>query len=364
MSNAGDAVEFLDHLAAKPARRRFSLMRACEVGIEPPRWLIRGYLEADTVACLFGDPACGKSFLAVDAACCVATGSEFHGHKVKHGPVIYLAGEGRNGLARRLRAWSIRHQEDLDDVPLYLSNGPAALCDGESAMEVLAAVNSLAEAEGSPALIVIDTLARNFGGGDENSTQDMGKVIQVLDAMRTQHQATLLLVHHTGHADKSRGRGSMALKGALDAEYRMERDEMGITRLIATKMKDAAEPDPLAFKLRAVELPMLDEDGNAVTSAVLDQVGYTAPPRKGSAGRGKNQTAAVGALRQLCAHHRGNLESAGLEPDGARVALEEWRDACQESGIDRRRFPEVLRSLKQQGVVTVEGGYAYLNNAA
>jgi len=51
-----------------------------------------------------------------------------------------------------------------------------------------------------------------------------------------------MLVHHTGHSEKQRARGSIALKGALDTEYRLDKvgDEITLTN---TKMKDA-EPPP------------------------------------------------------------------------------------------------------------------------
>jgi hypothetical protein len=42
--------------------------------------------------------------------------------------------------------------------------------------EVLESVRHLAENHGEPVLIVVDTLARNFGNGDENSTKDMGSL--------------------------------------------------------------------------------------------------------------------------------------------------------------------------------------------
>lgn len=353
------SVEVLRNAAPVAAPPRFHFIRAADIEVTQPEWLIRGLLERDALALVFGDPGCGKSFLAVDWACSVATGREYAGHKVRHGPVLYLAGEGRNGIARRLEAWTIRSGESLEDAPLYLSSGPAALCDLQSAAEVQAAVAELAEAEGSPALVVVDTLARNFGPGDENSTHDMSVAIQAMDALRSTHRCTVLLVHHTGHADKTRARGAMALKGALDAEYRLERGEDGVTRLDATKMKDAPEPPPLAFKLRTVELGFEDDDGDPVTSAVLDPVEHTAPPKKGSAGRGRNQTKALAILSELYDEHCENVEADGRAPTEARVEIAEWREACADQGMGRKRFNEVSRSLEHNGHIRREGVHVF-----
>src|SRR5690625_1661515 len=82
---------------------RFHLIHAADLKARAPEWIIRGRVEANSLAMIFGDPACGKSFLAVDWACSVATGKDYHGHTVQQAPVIFIAGEGLNGIARRLQ---------------------------------------------------------------------------------------------------------------------------------------------------------------------------------------------------------------------------------------------------------------------
>ena len=47
-------------------------------------------------------------------------------------------------------------------------------------------------------LIVLDTLARGFGGSDENAAHDMGAFIQGCDILKVKTDATILLVHHSG----------------------------------------------------------------------------------------------------------------------------------------------------------------------
>ena len=48
-------------------------------------------------------------------------------------------------------------------------------------------------------------------------------------------------MHHTGHNDKDRARGSIALKGAADSEYDIEKQK-DILTMTTTKMKDAEIP--------------------------------------------------------------------------------------------------------------------------
>lgn len=329
--------------------------------LKPIDWLVRGYLEADSLALLFGDPGCGKSFVAIDMACAIATGSPWHGKATTHGAVFYIAGEGHNGLARRFKAWELLNGESLADAPLYVSQRSAALYDGDSAAQVSEAVQQLAQQSGQqPRLIVIDTLARNFGGADENSTSDMNAFVTNLDGhLKDRFKACVLVVHHTGHADKSRARGAMALKGALDAEYQLERDEDGVIRWATTKMKDAEHPEPLSFRLERVALPFLDEDGQQVFGAAPKSAAYVPPAKPGKAGKGKNQTVALQVLHQMEADHRARLEAAGRDVDEALVKEDDWRATLiGKHGLNRYQFRDVKNSLTDARLIVIEpGGY-------
>lgn len=265
----GDApgIEARDELPA------FEFVPAGEMtaNLKPISWLVRDYLELDSVAAFYGPPGCGKSLEAGDVACCVATGTTWHGNEVHQGAVFYLAGEGHSGLGRRLKAWELETGISLERAPLYVSRRGAALTEALAASQVAAAVDNLAKASGAqPALIVIDTLARNFGAADENSTSDMNQFIACIDnRLRLPWGCAVLVIHHSGK-DGSRGaRGSTALRGALDAEYEISRGDDKIVRMICRKMKDAEIPDPLAFSIEGVKLPLVDEDGNAVFGPVL-----------------------------------------------------------------------------------------------
>jgi hypothetical protein len=254
-----------------PPKKIFRLTRIGELSYKEPVYLVADLVETECLAMLFGDPACGKSFIAVDLALSVATGAGFHGRKVLAGPVVYLAGEGHNGLTRRVEAWSKEQKVDVKQCPLFLSHSAAQFLNDTLVSEVADAVEGIKEAFGPPVLIVVDTVARSFGGGDENSTQDMTKFVAALDQFRERYACTILLVHHTGHTDKKRARGNMALKGALDAEYRVEKKKDGVT-IECTKMKDAAEPPPIHFALMSVVLGT-GQDGKPVTSAALRPMG-------------------------------------------------------------------------------------------
>lgn len=341
---------------------RFRFVHIADLQLKPPEFLIKPWLEKDTLSLSFGDPGCGKSFFAIDMAACVATGSDFHGLQVNQGPVIYIAGEGQNGIGRRFMGWSIVHGINLKAAPLYLSSIPIGLCDADQVQAAMDAIDEIAEIAGPPALIVIDTVARNFGSGDENSTADMSRFIAAADQIRSLYHSAVHLVHHTGHGDKSRARGSMALKGALDAEYRLEKDQDGIVRVKATKMKDAGLPEPMAFEIRGVDLGLKDEDGDMVTSAVLHRVEYTQPvaaAQKSGKALGVNQRKALELLERLYAAERKSLMRQGIRPETARVTIERWGAKCKEAGMNRQTVHRIKASLESNGLIVTEDSHVF-----
>lgn len=253
---------------ARFSLKKFIFVKASDLEISPPKWIVEDYFEENSLAEIFGDPATGKTFIALDLAASIATGKPWMGKEVKKGIVFYIAGEGHNGLSRRLKAWSEQHKLIIED--LYISKQPAKFMDENHAKLVSEAIMKLSIAHGKPALVVIDTLARNFGDGDENKTQDMNKFIFSIDMyIRLPFSCCILIVHHTGHNEKDRARGAMALKGALDTEYRVKIKNKLIS-MIATKMKDAELPPSISFRLIPISIGIVDHKGRDINSAVLE----------------------------------------------------------------------------------------------
>lgn len=319
-------------------------------------WLIRGYMETQSLSLMFGDPASGKSFNAVDMACCIATGRDWHGQKVFAGRVLYVAGEGNRGYSARCKAWSILNDTCLDVAPLSFSSKTVNLSDPKAAAQLNAEITLMTNQTGEqPRLIIIDTVARTMDG-DENSTRDMAVFVQQLDQLKAQHNCAILLVHHTGHGSKDRARGSTVLKGALDAEYRVSKDDDGMIRLECTKMKESDAPAPLAFKLTDVLLPMLDDDGEPIYKAAIECVEYIELTRPSNAGLGKNQKLGLSVLNELIEEKRDTLQSKGYDPDDARVLVDEWKSRLEAVDINRQRFHEVKKGLAELGHIVLEAG--------
>ena len=319
--------------------RFFEVNDLCELPASE-NWLIKGYLPMDGLSVAFGDPGCGKSFLAIDMACHVATGRPWRGQDVKQGTVLYIAGEGKNGLSKRFKAWFERHGETPRNI--RVCTVPIQLVDAGGIAALVAEIRAMPEA---PALIVIDTLNRNFGPGDENGTADMTRAVAGLDALRTATGAAILALHHTGHGDKTRGRGSIVLNASVDMEYRITKTDRTV-QAVNTKSKDSDTPPPLAWILEKQVLPWADSDGQPMDSAVLASTeASTNASTRGLLTRPQRLT--LKALDTAIERHG---------DDGAAL-IADWRRAALEAGITQSESRQGKHAAFQRAVdVLVDAG--------
>lgn len=259
-------------------------------------WLVDGYLENDALGMLYGPSGGGKSFVAVSLACSIATGTKWFGMSVKQGAVFYIAGEGHQGLTRRFAAWSKATGTAITkDTPLFKSNRAVQFLDAASAEVVTTEVHALAERTGYvPSLIQIDTLARNFGNGDENKQQDANRFVEAMDALRRQFGCHIMVVHHAGH-DSERARGSSVFRAAMDQELHVK-GANGRLELLVTKMKDAEIPVPKRFKITQIGLGVEDECGAEIKGAHLEIDGNPMEFKVGTTTDGKDITALTVAM--------------------------------------------------------------------
>jgi len=237
-------------------------------------FVIKGLIPECSFASIYGPSGSYKSFLALDWACHIATGNDWDGHKVKQGAVLYVAGEGGFGVTQRIRAWELKHKvKNLNN----LARLPAPIfpSDGDQIKTMIEYCHEIETKTGQDLkLIILDTLARCYGGNDENSSRDMGAFIKGCDTIKQLTGATVLVVHHSGKNVDSGGRGSSSLPAALDVEYRVSRNGEGEQALVLTcsKMKDAEQPDTKVYDLTSVHI-RTDSDGDDVNSLCLNSVG-------------------------------------------------------------------------------------------
>lgn len=272
--------EYLDDVFgktdARPARRAtYSLIFDDQLGtIEKPDWLIDGILPTRSLGVVHGQPGAGKTFLVLDWAMCVAEGHKWLGRAVQQGPVVYVLAEGWHGLNGRVSAWKMHNGVMSDDRSGVAFLGqPIRLIDPRDIM----AFGDSVEATGVyPCLVVIDTLARNSTGIDENSAKEMGQIISNCDQLRQRFDCAVLLVHHStkGGLSAPTLRGSSALNGAADTVVSVkqgEGDDQGFLVVGCEKQKDFAPFSPMKFRLVPVENSVvMSLDGHSRTIKQLE----------------------------------------------------------------------------------------------
>ena len=226
--------------------------------------LVEDLWPAGTIMMTFGQSGMGKTFWVLDGALHIAAGKQWMGRKVEQTPVVYVNGEGRLGFARRVKAWAVHHAVDVANIPFFTTTQSVALTQPEAVAELIEAAAPYA-----PGLVVVDTLARNFGGLNENDTQDMSVFLSNLEAIqRNLNDTTIMLVHHSGHQSKERARGNYGLVAAIDSEFRVERME-SIIRVDNTKQRDMDLAETMRLFATSVEFE--DAEGALVNSLVLEQ---------------------------------------------------------------------------------------------
>lgn len=249
---------------------RFQVIPADEfVGGKSPPWIVKGVLPQAALAVIFGESTSGKTFFALDLVCAVARGVSWRGHTVQQGAAVYVCAEGISGFRNRVRAYRTDLMAADDTLPVGVIADAPNFLETDDIKAVIAAVIAYRKTVGRIAVIVIDTLARALVGGDENSAQDMGKAVYHAEQLHRVTGATVVFIHHSGKDSSKGARGSNSLRAAADCEIEISRSDDDREAVI-TKLKDGEDGQRYPFKLRSVPLADLDDDGEVITSCVVE----------------------------------------------------------------------------------------------
>ena len=322
-----------DRSLNKNHRKYFT--RVSDLELRPPEWLIEGVLERACLTGLIGSAGCGKSFLAIDMACSIASGKSFHDRAVSAGKVLFIAGEGQRGITARIEAWCKANDVAVNTLDLHISTQPIPMHNDIEVLNVVAEAERLRDVK----LIIIDTLARSFGGHNENSTQDMNHFINNCDMLRGDDRG-VMVVHHSGH-NGDRARGNSAFYAALDAEISLKKSNNDIA-VTCTKMKDAPEFDPLNFILVSLDLEV---NGHEFQTCYLEEVAQRSRPPRLTAIENL-------ALETLISGTKQNVSQGFLH-------LEQWRPLFyaghtgDNDNTKKKAFQRARESIVNKGFATV-----------
>jgi len=175
--------------------------------------IVQGVLGAGEFSLFVAKPGMGKSVLVGDIGMHIAAGMEWHGKKVKQGLVVFFAAE-----RKKITEWRKKH--GVSGIPFVIVGGKLDLTTGLIDAKTLAAtIKSLEQKLGFKCvLIILDTVTRTFGPGDQHQSRDMQRYVQSVDELNRGTTAHIAAIHHSPWSD-DRGKGAIDLDGAIDVSF-------------------------------------------------------------------------------------------------------------------------------------------------
>jgi hypothetical protein len=274
--------------------------RACQLDTTSPQtqWLIDGLWGDQAVGILGGEPKCCKSFLALDIAVSVASGSPcLRTFPVpRPGKVLLFPAEDSLPVVRqRLDGIAAAAQVAFTSLPIEVITAPTLRLDTPADRQRLS--NTVEQLQ--PALLILDPLIR-LHRVDENDATQIAGLLSFLRQLQRQFKLAVLLVHHARKDSNSSRpgqalRGSSELHGWGDSNLYMRRKGSQLT--LSTEHRAAPSQDHIPLQLT--------QAGSALSLTIVATTNVADPPPESVAQRVRRLLAeqiepiSVQRLRQL-----------------------------------------------------------------
>ena len=176
-------------------------------------WLVEGLWGEGAVGILGGEPKSCKSFLALDLAVSVASGTPCLGRYAvrRAGPVLLYAAEDSPEIVKR-RLFGITQARGVDLVGCEIEVITVEKLRLDDPKDVQSLEETIVHI--APRLLILDPFVR-LHRIDENSSSEVAMVLENLRIMQRRHNLGIVVVHH---AKKGGGgiRGGQALRGSSE----------------------------------------------------------------------------------------------------------------------------------------------------
>jgi len=176
------------------------------------QWLVEQLWGDASVGVIGGAPKCSKTWLGLDLALSVATGTACLGkYDVPHpGPVlVYLAEDALPVVRQRVEAMTCHRGLELDRVPIHVITAPTLRLDRDPHRAQLFQTAKRIR----PRLLLLDPLVR-LHGIDENHAGEVAALLAYFRSLQRQLDLSVVLVHHT--RKNAPGGSGQALRGSSD----------------------------------------------------------------------------------------------------------------------------------------------------
>lgn len=175
-------------------------------------WHVRDWIPGRNVTLLTGDGAAGKSLLMLQAAVATVLGDDWIGLQARTGPVVFVSAEDElDEVHRRLERIAGARLAELGALHIVPLAGRDAILasprDGILApTPLMAAIDGLV-AETGATLVIVDTLADTFAGG-ENDRAHARQFVGMLRGLALRRDAAVVLIAHPSLSGLASGAGT------------------------------------------------------------------------------------------------------------------------------------------------------------
>lgn len=307
------------------------------------QWIVRGFLVQCTVSTLSADSGNFKSFLALELALCIATGTPFFGREVKQGTAVYVAAEGFYTILERALAWAQARGVPLPEN-FHILRAPVNVADTLALQEFVATIEGF-----EPVFIVLDTLSQNAIGLNENSNDEMALFMAGMARLGTLIGAHVMALHHNAKASGA-FRGAGAIKANVDTHITLDRPENDEENTVFVRCeKQRGKPfEPFTLRGQEIEIEgMADEYGDAITSLVFETCDEAVKPKAKNAATVKADKTRAAIMEVF---DRVAVEAAQF--GGVKVGF--WKEAVEEAEppiCDARTFWRHRKTLEETAVI-------------
>jgi hypothetical protein len=229
-------------------------VRACELAMKPieQSWLIEGFWGDECVGFISAHPKSNKSWLSLDMAVSVASGTPCLGRFAvgRPGPVLVYAAEDHLDTVRtRVAGLCASRGLAWDDLAVYVITEPVVRLDRIEDQERLR--RTLDQVR--PRALFLDPLVRVYGVVDENSAQEVSRFLSYLRALQREYRMAVVLVHHARKAQAGAHQAGQSLRGSGDL-YAWVDELISLRRtpeclMMSIEHRAAASPEPLSIRL-------------------------------------------------------------------------------------------------------------------
>jgi hypothetical protein len=178
------------------------------------RWLVEELWGSRSVGVIGGAPKCGKTWLGLDIALSVATGTAcLDQYSVPEpGPVLmYLAEDSLPAVRERVAGMARHRNIELSKVEIHVITAGALRLDRDrDRMRLLETTRRL-----RPRLLLLDPLVR-LHGIDENNASEVAALLAYFRSLQRLLDVSVILVHHTRKNATAGVAAGLGLRGSSD----------------------------------------------------------------------------------------------------------------------------------------------------